>query len=262
MLRRLLPAVLTLALLALPLPVAALDYTDIWFLLSESGWGINLIQNEDVIFATFFIYGPNNQPTWYYATMYRDSNGNFSGNLYSTVGSYYGAPWDPSLIASKLVGTASFFPSNPYQGTLTYIVSGGPTVTKTIQRQTLKTIALGGNYTGGQVGNYTGNNCSIAGKYQDPFNVTVTQLSDGTVTFAFTYFNSGIDCNLSGTLVQQGQLYSISNAAYVCSGGATVNTTATMDAIKATAQGIEGTFSAPSIGNGCGETGRFSGAQY
>jgi hypothetical protein len=55
MLKRLLPAVLSLALLAVPLPAAATDYTDIWYLFSESGWGVNLIQAEDVIFVTFFI---------------------------------------------------------------------------------------------------------------------------------------------------------------------------------------------------------------
>ena len=64
MLKRLLPTVLSLALLAVPLPAAATDYTDIWYLPSESGWGVNLIQAEDVIFVTLFIYGPNNQPTW------------------------------------------------------------------------------------------------------------------------------------------------------------------------------------------------------
>ena len=81
---------------ALPLRAAATDYTDIWYLPSESGWGVNLIQAEDVIFATFFIYGPNNQPTWYVAIIYRDANGNFAGNLYSTVGPYFGGPWNPA----------------------------------------------------------------------------------------------------------------------------------------------------------------------
>src|SRR5437773_1152921 len=112
MLKRLLPAVLSFALLAAPLPAAAIDYTDIWYNTSESGWGVNLIQAEDVIFVTFFIYGPNNQPTWYVAIIYRDTNGNFAGNLYSTVGPYFGGPWTQASYAPTLAGTASFYPSN------------------------------------------------------------------------------------------------------------------------------------------------------
>jgi hypothetical protein len=255
LMKRLLRATMIIALLALPLRAAATDYTDIWFLASESGWGVNLIQAEDVIFVTFFIYGPSNQPTWYVAIINRDANGNFAGNLYSTVGPYFGGPWNPASYAATLAGTASFFPAGPYSGTLTYIVSGAPTVTKNIQRQTLKTINLGANYTGGQSGAYSGSSCGLGG-YKDNFDVQVTQLSDGTATFPFTY-TSGLSCTLSGTLLQQGQLYSIPNATYVCSDG--TNTAASMDEIKATAQGIEGTYAVPSVGGGCREDAAFSG---
>src|SRR5271169_256215 len=102
LLKRLLPA-LILALLLLPLRAAATDYTDIWYLPSESGWGVNLVQADNVIFATFFIYGPGNVPTWYTAVLYSDSNGNFAGNLYSTVGTYFGAPWIPGNVVNTLV---------------------------------------------------------------------------------------------------------------------------------------------------------------
>src|SRR5208282_4450217 len=130
---------------------------------------INLVQADNVIFATFFIYGttkaPNgtsNEPTWYTAVIYSDASGNFSGNLYSTVGTYFGAPWVPGNVVNTLVGTVSFVPSSPYQGTLTYNVTTGATVVtvvKSIQRQVLTTIALGGNYFGGQAGGYTGSGC-------------------------------------------------------------------------------------------------------
>ncbi|HEY2968948.1 MAG TPA: hypothetical protein VGK75_11355 [Casimicrobiaceae bacterium] len=257
MVKRLLPAVLSLALLAVPLPAAATDYTDIWYLPSESGWGVNLIQAEDVIFVTFFIYGPNNQPTWYVAIIYRDGNGNFTGNLYSTVGPYFGGPWTPASYAPTLAGTASFYPSSAYQGTLIYSLAAGPTVTKIIQRQTLKTISLGGSYTGGQAGAYSG--CSNNGSnssYKDNFDVQVTHFDNGTATFQFAY-TSGLSCTLSGTLTQYGQLYTIPSASYACSDG--LDTTADMSQIKATAQGIEGRFAAPSVGGGCREDASFSG---
>src|SRR5208282_3755474 len=128
------------------LQAAAVDYTDIWYLPSESGWGVNMVQADNVMFATFFVYGPGNVPTWYTAVLYGDANGNFSGNLYATVGSYFGNPWNPGSFVATLVGTASFAPSSAYQGTLSYHFTAGITVTKLIQRQVLTTIALGGNY--------------------------------------------------------------------------------------------------------------------
>ena len=191
MLKRLLPAILALALLTVGLPAAAQnstnDYTDIWYLPSEMGWGVNLVQADNVIFATFFVYGPGNLPTWYTAIIYSDSNDNFSGNLYSTVGTYLGTPWDPTKYLPTAAGTASFVATSPYTGTLTYSLTGGPTVVKSIQRQTLTTIALGGNYSGTQAGQYSGNNCSLTGGYTDNFTLTVTQPGDGTASFAFTY---------------------------------------------------------------------------
>jgi hypothetical protein len=238
------------------LPACATDYSDMWWLPAESGWGVNFTQNEGVIFMTFFIYGPGNQPTWYVAIAYRDANGNFAGNLYSTVGSYFGAPWNPAEHpAATLAGSASFVPTSPYQGTLTYSLTGGPTVTKSIERQTLTTIALNGNYSGGQAGAYTG--CTNSGDnfaYKDYYDLQVAQ-ANGNVTFTFNY-SGGLSCTLSGTLTQNGQLYRMNNATYVCSDG--LNTNASMSEIKATSLGIEGRFAAPSVALGCREDASFS----
>ena len=39
------------------LPARADDYSDIWWAAggTESGWGINIAQSQDFIFATFFV---------------------------------------------------------------------------------------------------------------------------------------------------------------------------------------------------------------
>ena len=256
MIKRLLPAVFCLALLTAPLKAAATDYTDIWFLPEESGWGVNLIQAEDVIFVTFFIYGQANQPTWYMAIIGRDANGNFAGTLYSTVGSYFVGPWNPAEHSVTPVGTASFVPAGPYTGTLTYSLTNGPTVVKTIQRQTLKTILLGADYVGGQTGTYTTcSDASLNGSYSDTYNLTVTHDS-GMASFSFDYA-TGAKCTMAGTLVQYGQLYRIVPASYSCTGSLMFDTTANMEEIKATAQGIEGRFTS-GLGNGCTETAQFS----
>jgi hypothetical protein len=256
MLKRLLPA---LAFLLVPLHAAATDYTDIWYLPSESGWGVNMVQSNNFIFATFFVYGSGNQPTWYTAQMTSDASGNFAGTLYSTVGTYLGAPWVPNNLVVTPAGTASFVPVNPYQGTLSYSINSGPMVVKSIQRQSLTSISLGGNYLGGIEGGYANSNgtCPVAGGYTDTYSVQVSQPGDGTATFQFS-FNSGnpASCTLSGTLVPYGQLYTIPNASYQCSDG--LSTSASMGEIKATAQGIEGTYFAPSVGSNCSESATFS----
>ena len=39
------------------------DISDLWWIPSESGWGVQFVQEELTIFATMFVYGPNGQPT-------------------------------------------------------------------------------------------------------------------------------------------------------------------------------------------------------
>jgi len=259
MLKRLL---LCLFLLTAVTAARATDYTDLYFVATEPGSGYNVVQSENFIFITFFIYGPDKRPTWYTAQLSDpNSTGNFNGPLYATMGTFDGSPY--SMIDSSIVqvGTASFQPTSPYTAKLVYIVTSPPnlaaTVTKLIQRQTLTVITLGGTYFGGQAGAYSG--CSNAGNngpYTDGFNLQVTQLTSGNVTFQFDY-GSGLSCTLSGTLVQYGQLYTVPTTTYLCSDG--LNTNAAMSEIKATSLGIEGRFAASDVGGGCREDATFGG---
>jgi hypothetical protein len=127
-------------------------------------------------------------------------------------------------------------------------------VTKVIQRQTLTTITIGGTYSGAQTGVYSGSSCA-GSSYRDWYDLQVTQGTDASVSFVFSY-QEGLTCTFSGTLVQTGQLYSVPSATYQCSDG--LKTSASMSQIKATAQGVEGLFGAPSVGGGCREDAQFS----
>ena len=246
---------------------AAVDYTDIWYIPAESGWGVNVVQSDATIFLTFFIYGPDNKPTWYVATVTtQDAGLNFNGPLYSTNGTSFTLPWVPPVPAGAQVGTASFQPTGPYTARLVYTLTSGPilaTVTKAIQRQTLTIIPLShahsgaqtGTYSGAQTGTFTG--CASNFTYRDFFDLQVTQRIDRTFTFAFVYPDyTNYTCTFSGTLAQLGQLYSVTGAKYQCNDGR--DTKASITEIKATAQGIEARFSA-SYGGGCGEDAQFSG---
>lgn len=259
---------LCLFLLTAASRVGAVDYTDIYYIPAESGWGVNVVQSGtdfNFMFVTFFIYGPDNKPTWYSAQLTLDSSGNYNGTLYATTGTFYAMPWkaSDSTTPAPVVGTASFQPTSAYTAKLIYTVTTpaalAATVTKLIQRQSLTPITIDGSYIGAQSGAYSGcSNSSKNGPYSDFFSLVVDQSTSGSVTFNFAF--QSLTCTLSGTLTPFGQLYTMPTTAYVCSDG--LNTNASMTEIKATSLGIEGRFSAPAVGSGCREDATFSGVLH
>ena len=46
------------------------NYSDfLWSTTDEAGWGINLNQQGDILFGTWFVYGAGNRPVWYTGTL-------------------------------------------------------------------------------------------------------------------------------------------------------------------------------------------------
>lgn len=259
---RALIAVVAFSLFALSCAARSQDYSDIWWSDPlEDGWGMNLIQSQDFIFATFFVYGPApaTAPTWYAANLYRQSNGTFSGGVYATTGTGIGAPWNPAdHPPATQVGNATFTPTSSATGTLNYNVNG-VNVSKSIRRQTLTTIKLSGSYIGTAVIHTTG--CTNTGSNKTQYfdaDPIVSQTIGVSLSFQLAFDNEV--CTLSGPSLQEGLLSRIPNAAYVCNSGApsTLNTTATVYEVKATSTGIEGRWSASNVGGGCREDGTFS----
>src|SRR5438067_6405729 len=255
-------ALIIAALLAFDAPSArAADYTDLWWVPAESGWGVNVVQTDNFMFLTFFIYGQDRKPTWYTADLTLDSSGAFSGGLYATTGTYYAQAWNPGDAGAVLqVGNASFRPSliNAYQATLTYVVNGIGTITKNIERQPLTPPLIGGQYTGGLSAVQTScANSSNNGAYKATYDLQVTQTTAGAATFVFTYPTYA--CTLTGTLAQHGRQYAISGADYRCvqNGATAFASSANITEIAATAQGIEGRWAA-NVGGGCREDVQFS----
>ena len=126
------------------------DQSDLWWIPSESGWGIQIVQEESTIFATMFVYGPNRQPTWYVALLNDPTYGDFTwtGTLYATTGPWFGAvPFDPTATTATPVGMMTFQGQQVNTATLTYTVNGVQVV-KQIQRETLTTILFNGSYSG------------------------------------------------------------------------------------------------------------------
>ncbi len=233
---------------------AATDYTDIWYNAVEPGYGFNIVQSDSFMFVTFFVYGSNNSPTWFTAQVNQDNTGNFNGQLFSTMGTYFAMPW--LGFTGGPVGTVSFQPTGPYTARLVYTVTGVATVTANIQRQPLTPITIGGSYTGGL--NLSQAGCANAGSGTTNVDIDVTQTPNNTgpASLVFSY-PGGLVCTFSGNLTAWGKLYQMASATYTCNGTPARNTTGRLDEIAATAHGIEGTWSAP-VEGGCTESGTFS----
>ena len=234
-----------------PPAVASADLTDLWWNPAEPGWGVTFVQAENFIFATFFLYDAATKPTWYTGQMSRDSNGIWSGPLYLTSGSYFGAPYNVAMRGTTQVGMVTFTPSNESAGALTYNV-GTVAVAKPLQRQSLQAIQFGGTYIGAAVVdtyNCTDNRpVSTARRFVD---ASASQGAGGATQINFS-FTTGGTCSFNGLAVQSGRLFRMDNATYTCGTGP-----ATVYELKATSLGFEGRWTAP-VAGGCTEYGVFS----
>ena len=116
-----------------PTPTAV-DYTDLWWNPSESGWGIAVTQQYGVMFLTWFVYDNSGKPTWYAATSCTVSGASCSGKLYRATGPAFGPAFDALQVHAIEAGTVTLSFSDANHATLTYTVNG-VAATKAIARQ-------------------------------------------------------------------------------------------------------------------------------
>ena len=221
------------------------DFTDLWYNPAEDGWGINLIQQSNIIFATMFVYGTNGVAHWFVASDMQGSGNTFSGTLFETTGPAFNTTWNPSLVNKPAVGTITVTFNTLNTATLTYNV-GSSTVTKQIQRQTWAAENLSGIYLGGLTA--TASNCANpadAGLVLIFENLTVNQNGTsftGTVNFTSASGAASV-CTYSGTYGQNGRLGNV-NGTWSCTFGSTPGNRGnfSITQIDATQNGFNGVF--------------------
>jgi hypothetical protein len=107
-------------------PFPLVDFTDHWWNPGESGWGMSIMQHpNDRLFAVWFVYGQNNQPTWY--TLQPGSwtsPTTYTGPIYKTAGPYFGGAFDPTQVSIILVGSGTFTFSDYANGVFSYSIDG------------------------------------------------------------------------------------------------------------------------------------------
>ena len=126
---------------------------DMWFLPAENGWGLNVIEQGDTLFATLFVYDAQGRPRWYVASALTqqgdaaDGRVTYAGALHESVGPYFGSAYDPATVAPRQVGQMSFRANPDGTGALSYTVDGVP-VSKAVQRFAFRKQDFSGRYLG------------------------------------------------------------------------------------------------------------------
>lgn len=244
----------TFAFIAAPAR-ADVDYSDVWYEgPTASGWGVTFSQNDNAIYTTFFVYDVNHKPTWFGGTMYRSTDGVYSGTLYvALAGDFFGnTPFNPALNSFQPAGTMSFTATDPGHGILSYSVGAaysgsGALVARTvsIQRQTLVPINLSGSYLGAERYTLSGSGCGTAQTpqaYFDQFIVVQTPITgtfNSNLKIAF-YDDTGAPvCSIQGSTTQYGKEIEMPTSASSCPTGGATTTARVYDARASSNGGLE-----------------------
>ncbi len=105
---------------------------------SESGWGLNIAHQGDTIFASWFTYDPKGRGWWAVMTAQKVGANTYRGQLLETHGpSFDAVPFVPGDVIANPIGTGTLTFTDAGNGTFSYTVDKGGTVTqaKAITRQ-------------------------------------------------------------------------------------------------------------------------------
>lgn len=236
------------------------DQSDLWYIVTESGWGMQLVQRGNVIFATLFVYGQNGAPTWYVATMSSTDGSTWTGDLYATTGPWFGTvPFNPANVVATKVGTMTWTASGVDEGNVSYSVNG-VAVSKNVVRQTLVFDDYSGTYLAalhvGVTGCTNPSDNLPPSDFPVPFSVTVTQ-SGQSVTMTFSALGA-FGLTFTGALNQSGQFGTVQGT-YTDTSGEVGNFSVTKLVVQENA--LTGSFTQQSTNRGCQTVGNFAGTR-
>jgi serine protease len=123
---------------AASMAAASPNYQGLWWASpagSESGWGINLAHQGDIIFATWFTYDATGKAWWLSMIANRTGANTYAGDLLTTHGPAFSAtPFDPTLVTHAVVGHATLTFTDPNTAQFAYTVNGAAQA-KTLTRE-------------------------------------------------------------------------------------------------------------------------------
>lgn len=123
--------------------VQAANYQGLWWRSpaeSESGWGLNVTHQGEILFATWFTYDTDGSGMWLVMSRgVRTAEGTYAGELYRTTGPPFNrTPWAGTVTVTA-VGSATLTFTDSNNGTFAYVVNG-VSQSKPITKQVYSTV--------------------------------------------------------------------------------------------------------------------------
>jgi serine protease len=178
---------------AVPPPPAAVNYQGLWWASpagSESGWGINLAHQGDIIFATWFTYDTTGKAWWLSMTASRTGPNSYAGDLLTTRGPAFSAtPFDPNAVTHATVGHATLAFTDANTAQFSYTVNGVAQV-KTLTRElfgTAPACAFGGQPNLAAATNYQDLWWASPAGIESGWGINLTEQSNEIFGTWFTY---------------------------------------------------------------------------
>lgn len=114
-------------------PTAPANPSGLWWNPNESGWGMTVTQQSNIMFITIYTYAPGGAPVWYVASNCTVSSAGCSGDLYRVDGGRpLATPWSGGAVSR--VGTIALTFSDVSNGTMATVIDQ-VAATKAITRQ-------------------------------------------------------------------------------------------------------------------------------
>jgi hypothetical protein len=111
-------------------------YQGFWANANESGWGLYLAHQSDVVFGIWLTYAANGNPLWYSMPLTKGEDSSYSGPIVFTTGPSYDDPlYDATRVGAMEVGSATMRFDDLNNGHLEYSLPGLYAGTRDVARQ-------------------------------------------------------------------------------------------------------------------------------
>jgi hypothetical protein len=111
-------------------------YQGFWANADESGWGLYLAHQADVVFGIWLTYAPNGNPLWYSMPLAKGEGSSYSGPIMLTTGpAFDDAVYDVDRVGATEVGSATMTFDDGDNGHLEYSLPGLYSGTRDVARQ-------------------------------------------------------------------------------------------------------------------------------
>lgn len=188
--------------------MAKRNYQDMWWMPSESGWGLMVLQQGDTISAVMFHYRSDGKPVWYLlSSAPRGTEEYFTGTLYEVTGPSLFGLFNPANVVPRNAGSMTLHFTDFNQATVSYTIDGS-SASKPIERISFAQLGMDGTYNGAQIAVLTCNDNPQVGSFVFPaeFDIVAGAIRDTRVRDTIIG-SGGVYCDWTdGNFTQSGSM--------------------------------------------------------